>query len=147
MEMMFLLRRATRFGMACLFAASGAVAAVSVSTATASADDVLHHVTYTVTSEQPNNADIYYRDTDPPNFAEYSHNPYVFSPKVEADLGPGKSWVLDVMLASPDDWAMVAATSGWSTASPQIHCELKVDGVVVSTNDGPKGALCSIRNW
>jgi hypothetical protein len=139
--------RATTFGMAALVSAAGAFAGVSLSTATASADDVMHHVTYTVTSEQPYNADIYYRDTDPPNFAEYSHNPYVFSPKVEADLGPGRPWVLDVMLANPNDWAMVTATSGWSTDTPQIHCELKVDGVVVSTNAGPKGALCSIRNW
>lgn len=133
--------------MACLLMASGAVAGVSLSAGTASADDVLHHVTYTVTSEQANNADIYYRDTDPPNFADYSHNPYLYSPRVEADLGPGQSWVLDVMLANPNDWAMVAATSGWSSDAPQISCELKVDGVVVSTNDGPKGALCSIRNW
>jgi hypothetical protein len=139
--------RATTFGMTCLVAVSGALAGVSLSTATASADDVMHHVTYTVTSEQPYNADIYYRDTDPPNFAEYSHNPYLYSPKIEADVGPGKAWVLDVMLANPNDWAMVAATSGWSTDTPQIHCELKVDGVVVSTNVGPKGALCSIRNW
>jgi hypothetical protein len=147
MDIRYPRRRATTLGMACLVAASGAVAGVSLSTATAAADDVMHHVTYTVTSEQPYNADIYYRDTDPPNFAEYSHNPYVFSPKVEADVGPGKPWVLDVMLANPNDWAMVAATSGWSTDTPQISCELKVDGVVVSTNVGPKGALCSIRNW
>ncbi|CAN5770289.1 hypothetical protein BH09ACT7_BH09ACT7_37860 [soil metagenome] len=139
--------RTIRFATAGLIAASGALTGVSLSTATASAEDLLHHVTYTVTSEQPNNVEVYYRDTDPPNFAEYSHNPYVFSPKIETDLGPGKSWVLDVMLANPNDWAMVAATSGWSTETPQIHCELKVDGVVVSTNNGPKGALCSIRNW
>lgn len=51
------------------------------------------------------------------------------------------------MLANPNVWAMVAATSGWSTDGPQIHCELRVDGVVVSTNVGPTGVLCSIRNW
>ncbi len=147
MDMMLPANRAVRLGLACLVTTSGALAGVSLSTATASAEDFLHHVTYTVTSEQPNNADIYYRDTDPANFADYSHNPYIYSPRIEADLGPGKSWVLDVMLANPDDWAMVAATSGWSSETPQIHCELKVDGVVVKTNSGPKGALCSIRNW
>jgi hypothetical protein len=36
----------------------------------------LRHVQYTVFSEQPYAAaEIYYRDTDPPNWQEYSHNP------------------------------------------------------------------------
>ena len=33
-------------------------------------------------------AEIYYLDPDPRNWAEWSHNPYVFFPNVEADLGP-----------------------------------------------------------
>ena len=54
---------------------------------------MLHHVKYTVFSETPfRNAEIYYRDVDPPNFADYSHNPYVFSPNVEADVGPNQMW-------------------------------------------------------
>jgi hypothetical protein len=84
---------------------------------------------------------------DPPNFADYSHNPYQFSPTLEADVGLAKAWVLDVMLADPDQWAIVAATSGLSAASPLFHCELAVDGVVVDSNDGPKGALCWLRHW
>ncbi|MGV0716908.1 hypothetical protein ABQE93_16010 [Mycolicibacterium sp. XJ662] len=107
----------------------------------------LHNVKYTVFAEQPFNVAIYYRDTDPPNWADYSHNPYVFSPKVDAHVGPDQQWVLDVMLANPNEWAMVTATSGPSSDQPNIHCVLAVDGVVVSTDAGPKGALCSIRNW
>jgi hypothetical protein len=91
--------------------------------------------------------EIYYRDVDPPNWADYSHNPYVFSPNVEANIGPDAQWNLDVALANPDQWAMVTATSGQGAATPNIHCVLAVDGVVVSTDQGPKGALCSIRNW
>ena len=30
---------------------------------------------------------------------------------------------------------------------PNFHCVLAVDGVVVVTKSGAKGALCSIRNW
>ena len=89
----------------------------------------------------------YYRDVDPPNWAEYSHNPYMYSPKVEADVGPDKQWVLDVQLANPDEWAMVTATAAPSTQTPNIHCVHAVDGVVVATDAGPRGALCSIRNW
>ncbi len=109
----------------------------------------LRHVQYTVWTEQPySSAEIYYRDTDPPNWAEYSHNPYLYSPNVEAQVGPDQKWNLDVYLANPDSWAMV--TTGIhndSSAIPNFHCVLAVDGVVVKTAQGPKGALCSIRPW
>jgi hypothetical protein len=97
-------------------------------------------------AETPAYLEIYYHDVDPPNWADYSHNSYVFTPKVEADVGPDRQWNLDVQLANPNDWAMVAA-SAEPGLSPNVHCVLAVDGVVVATNQGPKGALCSIRNW
>jgi hypothetical protein len=109
---------------------------------------VLHQVQYTVFSETPfKNTEIYYRDTDPPTFAEYSHNPYVYSPNVEADIGPKQMWQLNVSLVNPDQWAMVAASAVETKQIPNIHCVLAVDGKVVATDQGPKGALCSIRNW
>jgi hypothetical protein len=108
----------------------------------------LHRVHYTVWAEQPFSVEIYYRDVDPPNWADYSHNPYQFTPNVEADVGPNQQWNLDVGLVDPDQWAMVVAGTGGETPKqPNIHCALAVDGVVVKTNQGPKGALCSIRPW
>ena len=107
----------------------------------------MHNVTYTVYTDNPFRADIYYRDAEPPNFADYSHNPYLFSPKVEADLGPGRPWVLNVQLANPQFWAMVTATSGLSPNPPTFHCTLAVDGAVVASDSGAKGALCSMRHW
>jgi hypothetical protein len=106
----------------------------------------LHNVKYSIFAEQPTSVEIYYRDVDPPNWADYSHNPYVFSPNVEANVGPDQQWNLDVALANPDAWAMVTATSG-PGAPTNVHCVLAVDGVVVKTHQGPKGALCSVRNW
>lgn len=109
---------------------------------------VLRHVKYTVFSEVPfRNAEIYYRDVDPPNFADYSHNPYVFSPTARVDVGPNQMWTFDAMLADPDQWAMVTVSSLDSVQRPNFHCVLAVDGQVVATNEGPKGALCSIRHW
>ncbi len=109
----------------------------------------LRQVKYTVWTEQPyNGAEVYFRDTDPPNWQEYSHNPYLYSPNIEANLGPDSKWVLDVGLANPDSWAMVTASiAADSQAAPNFHCVLAVDGVVVKTHQGPKGALCSIRTW
>lgn len=124
------------------------VAAAAAATPVTRADEpVLHHVTYTVTAQHRVGADIYFRDADPPGWAEYSHDPYQFSPKVEADVGPATRWTRDVWLAAPDQWAMVIATSGMSPATPDLHCELAIDGTVVATNHGVKGALCSVRHW
>lgn len=109
----------------------------------------LHHVQYTVTADAPYWARIYYRDSEPTIFSDYSHNPYEFSPRADVDVAPDKPWVFDAMLADPDLWAMVLVQSGESPGfpTPGFNCELAVDGVVVKTNSGPKGALCSIRNW
>ena len=106
-----------------------------------------HQVTYTVTAATPVTADIYFRDVDPPNWADYSHNPYIFSPKIEVEVGPDRPWVRHTMLLDPNRWAMVSATSGRIPGEPAFRCELAVDGVVVATGDGPKGALCSLRHW
>jgi hypothetical protein len=131
-----------------------AAASLIIGTGVAAADEglipgpPLHRVQYTVFSETPYaNAEIYYRDVDPPNFAEYSHNPYAFSPNVEANVGPNQLWTMEVMLANPDQWAMVTASSLDSPQRPNFHCVIAVDGNVVVTNQGPKGALCSLRNW
>lgn len=105
------------------------------------------HITYTVTTRTPVSADIYFREADPPTWADYSHNPYLFSPKVSVEVGPDRPWVLQTSLVDPDRWAMVSATSGRTPGEPHFHCELAVDGVVVATADGPKGALCAIRHW
>lgn len=109
----------------------------------------LHHVQYTVTADAPYWAHIYYRDSEPAIFSDYSHNPYQFSPRADVDIAPDKPWVFDAMLADPDLWAMVLVQSGESPnfPTPGFNCKLAVDGVVVKTNSGPKGALCSIRNW
>lgn len=108
----------------------------------------MHQVTYSIFTEKPfPGAKIFYRDTEPPSYADYSHNPYEFSPQIVADTGPDNPWVLNVQLANPEQWAMVIGTSGASKNPPNFHCVLAVDGVVVVTNAGNKGALCSIRHW
>ena len=63
-----------------LSATALAATCLSFGAATAAADNdppppPLHNVHYTVWAEQPFNVVIYYRDTDPPNWADYSHDP------------------------------------------------------------------------
>ena len=91
-------------------------------------------------SETPfRNAEIYYRDVDPPNFAEYSHNPYSSARTSRPNVGPNQMWTMDVMLANPDQWAMVTAGSLDSPQRPNFHCVLAVDGKVVVDEPGPQG--------
>jgi hypothetical protein len=127
-----------------------AMACVTVTPVISRADEgdpVLHHVKYSLWADNPVTAEIYYRDTDPPTFADYSHDPYQYSPNVEADVGPDKQWVRDVMLADPNQWAMVVGTKPRAETNLGFHCVLAVDGAVVVVNSGLKGALCSIRHW
>lgn len=60
---------------------AGSLIGIGIGTgASAHAQPPLHHISYRVTAEEPVSADIYYREADPPTWADYSHNPYVFSP-------------------------------------------------------------------
>ncbi|BBZ71899.1 hypothetical protein [Mycobacterium paraseoulense] len=118
-----------------------------VSAGHAQADPVMHHVKYTVTANNPIYTDIYYLDHQPEKFSDYSHNPYSFTPHVDVDLGPGTPWSFDLDMSNPDDYAMVVASTGTEPGTPGLHCDLAVDGAVVVSKDGPKGVLCSLRNW
>jgi hypothetical protein len=139
-------------GKAALGAALTVVTAAGTAALTAApsrADDpVMHQVRYVVTAASPIYADIYYLDQQPPKFSDYSHNPYQFTPNVQADIAPGHPWTSpEVMLSDPNDYAMVTASTGTEPGTPMFHCALVVDGVVVKSGDGPKGVLCSLRNW
>ena len=123
------------------------LAAVVSAPAAAADQPTPRQITYTVTADRPVSADIYYRDTDPPNWADYSHNPYRYSPRARVDIGPQQPWVRSVVLADPDRWAMVSATSGAGPVDSGLRCALAVDGQVVATGEGPRGALCSLRHW
>jgi hypothetical protein len=125
-------------------------AATSLSAAPASRADnpvIMHHVKYTVSAANPIYTDIYYLDQEPKIFSDYSHNPYQFVPNVKVDIAPGHPWSYELDLAKPDQWAMVSASTGTEPGTPQLHCDLTVDGKIVVSKDGPKGVLCSIRHW
>lgn len=117
----------------------------------AGADDTApHRVRYSVSSTETAQAYIYYREVQPPNFGEYSHNPYQYSPKADVIIGPGQPWIFDTTLANPEDWAMVVVSLPAmhpAPGAPGFVCELRIDDVVVATDAGTKGALCSLRTW
>jgi hypothetical protein len=123
-------------------------AGLLIGSGSAHADPVWHQVVYIVSSRTPAYVDIFYQDQDPTLFSDYSHNNYTFTPQVHADITPDKPWVQPVNLLNPDQWAMVSATTGHEPlAAGGIQCDLSVDGKVVVSKNGPKGALCSLRTW
>ena len=123
-------------------------AGLLIGSGSAHADPVWHQVVYIVSSRTPAYVDIFYQDQDPTLFSDYSHNNYTFTPQVHADITPDKPWVQPVSLLNPDQWAMVSATTGREPmAAGGIQCDLSVDGKVVVSKNGPKGALCSLRTW
>jgi hypothetical protein len=132
-----------------LGAASVVVATAALVTAAPSAADYLplRHVKYTITAENPIYAEIYYLDQEPEVFAYWSHNPYQYMPNIEVDLVPNKPWTFELGLRKPEQWAMVMANTGPEPSTPNFHCQIEVDGVLVKSNEGPRGVLCSIRSW
>lgn len=140
---MLVLRTVLRVGSAISLVVAGAL----VGAGPADADPIWHQVVYIVSSRNTTNVDIFYQDQDPTIYSDYSHNPYVFTPQVHADLAPGKPWVQPVNLLRPDRWAMVTVNTGREPGQPGIQCDLSVDGKVVVSKVGPKGALCSLRTW
>lgn len=142
----------TTVGKATLGVALAALSAAGYGTVAAPpvrADDpVMHQVRYVVTAANPIWADIYYLDQQPAKYSDYSHDTYQYTPNVQADIGPGHPWTSPVvMLTDPANYAMVTVSTGTEPGTPMFHCALVVDGVVVKSNDGPKGTLCSLRNW
>ncbi len=137
-------KRLSASGAAMLMTGAGLL----TSTAPVHADPVWHQVVYVVSAQSSVYVDIFYQDQDPTVYSDYSHNPYTFTPQVHADIAPGKPWVQPVNLLNPDQWAMVTATTGREPLAPAgIQCDLSVDGKVVVSKIGSKGALCSLRSW
>jgi hypothetical protein len=138
----------TTIGKAALAAALAAMAATGTAGPSRADDPPMHQVRYVITAANPIWADIYYLDQQPGKFSDYSHNTYQYTPNVQADVGPGHPWTSPVvMLSDPDHYAMVTVSTGTEPGTPMFHCALVVDGVVVKSNDGPKGTLCSLRSW
>jgi len=138
----------TGLGKAVLGTALAAMAATGTATPARADDPPMHQVRYVITAANPIWADIYYLDQQPPKFSDYSHNPYQFTPNIQADIGPGHPWTSPpVMLTDPNNYAMVVVSTGTEPGTPMFHCALVVDGVVVKSNDGAKGTLCSLRGW
>ncbi|OBF80802.1 hypothetical protein A5791_00430 [Mycobacterium sp. 852002-51163_SCH5372311] len=136
---------------AATFAAALGVAGVAFPPGAAHADG--HQVTYTITSTGNLTGNVRYMNSDPPSQAAFNANSAQFMNTVQTAFAPDQPLVYTVTLANPSQWAYVAASGGchWpdcgSGATPELHCEIAVDGQVVVTQSATTGVTCSTRPW
>jgi len=135
-------------GCAATFAAALAVGALP---APAHADG--HQVTYTITVTGNLTGQVRYMNSDPPSQAAFDANSSQYMNTVQAAFSAGAPLVYTATLANPNQWAYVNASGGchWpdcgSGATPELHCEIAVDGQVVVTQNATTGVTCSTRPW
>ncbi len=134
------------------FAAALGVAGVVVKPATSHADPAGHQVTYTVTSTSDLTGNVRYMNSDPPSQAAFDANSSQYMNTVQTAFTGGQPLVYTTTLANPNQWAIVTASGGchWpncGSGTPELHCEIAVDGQVVVTQNATTGVTCSTRPW
>ncbi|RDH75134.1 hypothetical protein DVS77_28435 [Mycolicibacterium moriokaense] len=130
----------TRVGAALMLVA----ASVAVSQATASAEPPVPNVKYILTSDTGVSFQVNYLVSQPPSMAAYNADPYAFLKKEEVPT----PWEFSTTLDDPQ-WATLDASAAahGGQAPPSAHCEIQVDGQVVSQADGPYTARCQLSKW
>lgn len=122
-----------------------AAASVGVgAAATANAEPAGHQVLYRLTSDTGVNFQVNYLFAQPPSKDAYNADPYAFLKKEDV----GTPWEFRTTLEDAQ-WATIDASAAahGGQAAPNPHCEIEVDGQVVSQSGGPYTARCQLGNW
>jgi hypothetical protein len=87
---------------------------------------------------------VNYLIAQPPSKDAYNADPYAFLKKEEVPT----PWEFTTTLEDPQ-WATIDASAAahGGQAVANAHCEIQVDGVVVSQSGGPYTARCQLGNW
>lgn len=121
-----------------------AAASVGMGSATANAEPTGHQVIYRLTSDTGVNFQVNYLTAQPPSKDAYNADPYAFLKKEDV----GTPWEFTTTLEDAQ-WATLDASAAahGGQAVPNVHCEIEVDGQVVSQSGGPYTARCQLGNW
>lgn len=134
---------ATRFGAVLAIAAVGVTSSHAISTA----EPAAHQVQYTVTTGQEMAVNLDYLATEPASQSVYNANPDAYMRNEQVTITPGAPWVFATTLKDTS-WAYVmagAAAHYNGTANP--HCDIAIDGNVVTQQDGEIAATCALKRW
>jgi hypothetical protein len=138
---------------AALAATLAAAAGMAFTPPTSHADPAGHQVTYTITATGNLTGSVRYMNSDPPSQAAFDANSSQYLTTVPTAFTAGQPLVYTATLANPNQWAFVNASGGchWpdcgSGATPELHCEIAVDGQVVVSKNATTGVTCSTRPW
>jgi hypothetical protein len=134
----------SRVGLALALAAAGIVATQAT---TATAQPAGHKVTYTVTTGQESSINLNYLVADPPSKDALNANSSAYLRSDRVTVAPDAPWVFETTL-NDTSWAYVmAGGAARYNGSPTPHCEIAIDGQVVTQNDGDTGAQCALKAW
>ncbi len=124
--------------------AAVALAVVASAPATSDAEPPAPNVKYVLTSDTGVSFQGNYLTAQPPSKDAYNADPYVFLKKEEV----ATPWEFTTTLEDPQ-WATIDASAAahGGQAVPNAHCEIQVDGQVVSQSGGPYTARCQLGNW
>jgi hypothetical protein len=125
-----------------------AAASVAASQATAGAQPAGHQVKYTLTSAGGGDFGLFYLFNQPANKDAYNKDAYSYMKNEQVTLAPGTPWTFETTLADPQ-WAIltVSSTTHGGRAAPNAHCEIAVDGQVVTQQDAPYNLQCQLGQW
>jgi hypothetical protein len=109
--------------------------------------DAGHTVKYTITSGLDVTYSVYYLTADPPSKAAYDADPNAYLRNERITIGPGAPWEFTTTLTDTS-WAYVNAGKavGYQGA-PNPHCDITVDGNVVTEANGESVVTCALRAW
>jgi hypothetical protein len=128
-------------------------AAVMAVPAISHGDPAGHQVTYTISATGNLTGNVRYMNSDPPSQAAFNGNSAQFMNTVQTAFTADQPLVYTATLTNPNQWAYVAASGGchWpdcgSGATPELHCEIAVDGQVVTQQTATTGVTCTTRPW
>jgi hypothetical protein len=134
---------AARLGAALAVAASG----LTTTHAVAGADSGAHQVRYTVTTQLELSIDLDYLATEPASQSAYNANPDAYLRNERVTIAAGTPWVFDTTLKDTS-WAYVrAGGAAHYNGTPNPHCDIAIDGNVVTQQDGETVATCALKQW
>jgi hypothetical protein len=134
---------ATRFGAVLAIAVAGVMSTPAVS----HAEPGPHQVRYTVTTGQEMSVNLNYLAAEPGSQSAYNANPGAYMRNESAVVSPGAPWVFDTTL-NDTSWAYVmAGGAAHYNGTPNPHCEIAIDGNVVTQQDGVIAATCALKQW
>ena len=136
-------KAATRLGAAVVLATGGVLSAHAIS----SAEPAGHQVRYTVSTGQETSVNINYLAAEPPSQSAYNANAAAYMRNESVAITPGSPWVFETTL-NDTSWAYVrAGGAAHYYGTPNPHCDIAIDGNVVTQQDGDTAVTCALKQW